>query len=795
MKFTFARANAAKLVRLPWYAMMGLVALCVPRRRHLWVFGRKTGVGEGPLRLWHEVRRCYPAVRLVWLAQDRRQRDEAIALGLEAYTIDSWKARWLTLRAGVGVVTHGFGDLARPFVPGMRVIQLWHGSPLKRIHLDAANVHGAGRGALARFGSGWMRWAFALSARLIAFVPCSSPMVAERFRTAWGYRDLRRIEVTGDPRCDVLLEGAPAERRAASRKLLKRLWGEQDLPRRLVLFAPTWRDGDADPTLPCAGALERLEAMLGELDAWLVVRSHPWGVSGDGRGADASGRIRFLDASMLNDVNLALNAFDVLMTDYSAIAMDYCLLARPIVFFAPDLASYERSRGLYEPYAQFTGGEWFGDWDAVVGKLRALLADELTYAREARRTAGALRARYHHYVDAGSALRVLDRIAHRLGWRAPRGQGEVRRILHVSGCLGGVETYLRLLAEYHDERRLGLGFVLPEPCALGDYARSRGMPLRLLPMRRDVAPVADARALLALRRIVREQRPDVVHLHSSKAGLLGRLACLGLDCRVVYTPHAYFYLSKRGIARWPYLIAEQLLDRIARSRILGTSPSEARRAVREVRCAPSRVDYILNAVDAAALRAHCSGGGRRHDVMLVARVSEQKNLPMYLETVRLLRGSGATCLLVGVGHYSGDRLRLERMMKRAGIGADELTVIEWMPRDALLGCMARVGVVVLTSTYESFGYVLAEANCLGVPVVGTRVDGVRDVIEDGVNGYLVAPDDAASMARRIRELLACPAHWRTMSMRAREAATGRLDMARAMPEFEAYYAAVAGDGA
>jgi CDP-glycerol glycerophosphotransferase (TagB/SpsB family) len=417
MKFTFARANTAKLLRLPFYAIGGSIALCWPRQRLLWVFGRKTGVGEGPLRLLHEAKATYPELRMVWIAQDAGQLDEARALGLEAYPKSSWRARWLTLRAGVGVVTHGFGDLCRPFVPGMYLVQLWHGSPLKRIHLDAAQVHRTtADGMFGQLAARVVASMLRASAYFIRCLPSPSPLVSSRFRSAWGWSNSERIRLTGDPRCDVLLDGDSPGRREHASGLLRSLWRVSALPGRLILFAPTWRDGEADPSLPDRAQLRQIETMLTARNAWLVIRSHPWGTgTEDAARTDGMRRVRFLPSTELNDINRVLNAVDVLITDYSAIAMDYSLLLRPIVFFAPDLDAYRRTRGLYEPYEDFTGGAWHSGWDGVTAALDTILGSEDAFADAARRTAAPIMDRYHHYRDAHSTRRLIAHIAGAVG--------------------------------------------------------------------------------------------------------------------------------------------------------------------------------------------------------------------------------------------------------------------------------------------------------------------------------------------------------------------------------------------
>ena len=789
--FTFARANGAKLLRLPVYVVMGLIAVVFPRDRWLWVFGRQTGVGEGPLRLLRTAQQRYPRMRAVWIAQNADQYAEAIQLGLEVVRQTSWRARWLTLRAGVGVVTHGYGDLCRACVPGMYVVQLWHGAPLKCIQLDARNGLELGKpSAMNTVLAQVLSMMFRLSARWIRCMASPSLLVSERFRSAWRWRDLSRIRLTGDPRSDVLLDGDTETRRTQARTLLGKLWGDVDLPSRLVLFAPTWRDGNTDPSLPDAHEMSRLNTRLAAADAWLVVRSHPWGIPQDAEQAGWN-RIRFLPSTMLHDINRAMNAFDVLVTDYSAIAIDYSLLARPIVFLAPDLESYERSRGLYESYTTFTGGEWSTNWTEATDRIDAIFNDaatEQTACENVRR----LRDRYHHYKDAGAANRVLDQIASDLRLPEPVTSGQPEtpiKVMHVAGCLGGVETYLRLLASYHDATRFHFAFVLPQPCALSEQATAGGMPVTIVPMQRALSPMHDLRAALALRRAVKAAAPDIVHLHSSKAGLLGRMACVGLKTRMVYTPHAYFYLGKRGLARQVFLTAEKLLDRFARSATLGTSPSEHVRAITDVGCPPQRVSHVLNAVEVDALQSHRIDAAQvRKDVLMVARVSDQKNLPMFLQMVRQLHGTtDAVFHLIGVGHYPDDMRRLEDMMVEAGVTHDMLRIADWMSREDLLRLMAKAAVVVLTSAYESFGYVLAEANCLGVPVVGTDVDGIRDVIEHGRNGYLVPLDDAGLMANHVAHLLSHRDTWQRMSDAAIDVARERFDMREAMARMQTFY--------
>ena len=128
------------------------------------------------------------------------------------------------------------------------------------------------------------------------------------------------------------------------------------------------------------------------------------------------------------------------------------------------------------------------------------------------------------------------------------------------------------------------------------------------------------------------------------------------------------------------------------------------------------------------------------------------------------------------------------MMHDAGLSDGDLDVHSWMPREDLLAWLRSCDVIVLTSQYESFGYALAEASACGIPVVGTNIDGIRDVVLDGVSGFVVPLDDDAAMAERVVEILDCPDSYREMSRLGRAIAARRMNISSFTDQIECYYA-------
>lgn len=406
--FDFATANTKRLITLPFYLVASAVALVSPRSRRLWVFGRQVGIGEAPLTLLLEARRRPTPLRLVWLASRTDDLEVARSLGIEAYPKNSARATWLTMRAGVTVVAYGLGDVVRYCAPGSFIVYTGHGPAVKHIHLDAPGGARVKAGLLTSAGQVVFRTAFWSAGRLIKMVPAASQTVAAHFTSAWRWKDGNRVVVTGDPRCDVLL-GDPEDNRRTARATLGRALGETGLPSRLVIWAPTWRDEQPTPRGPWHGEQERLRRLLQALDAWFVVRAHPFKDDLEDS-LDVPPRVKFLSPSRLTDLNTTLSAFDVLITDYSGVAVDYALLNRPQIFYAPDLLEYQRSRGLYEPYATFTGGLWHESWSSVLTELERVLSDAAAHSENVDRTSASIRSLYFDDLQGPAAPRVVDAI-------------------------------------------------------------------------------------------------------------------------------------------------------------------------------------------------------------------------------------------------------------------------------------------------------------------------------------------------------------------------------------------------
>lgn len=412
--FEFAQGNLRKLLAFPRYAAGGIRGRLSRRDPKLWVLGSAFGPADGALAFYRAAAALPDPPRLVWLSRTPDEARAAAALGIhEVVDRDSSEGYRTTLRAGLAVVTHGFGDVNRYAISGAVIMQLWHGAPLKKLHADSPAV--TTLGGLERFpGVGaLLRAAYRYGTSRISLLPTSSEFFVPFLATAFHLLD-GQVRVLGEPRADVLFAGSEDERTAASRAVLAPHIGELT-GSRLVLYAPTWRDGAPDAGVPSEQQWRRIDELCERLDLVLLVRPHPLSV---GEYNYRSPRIRLLTSEEQHESMPLLWGLDALITDYSSMIVYFAVTGRPLVLLAPDLDAYRQGRGLYVDYDWLSGGCWHTDWDQVVARLEELFTDPDAEARACAHSRE-LAATFHEWEDGHSAERVADAAAELVRTRFP----------------------------------------------------------------------------------------------------------------------------------------------------------------------------------------------------------------------------------------------------------------------------------------------------------------------------------------------------------------------------------------
>jgi CDP-glycerol glycerophosphotransferase len=403
-RFTFAKGNRSKLLGLPRYALGAARASVTHREPRLWVIGSAFGVADGALAFLNAARAADPELRLVWLVGDALQAERASALGIEWCARDSSAGLERTLKASVAAVTHGFGDVNRYGLRGATVVQLWHGSPLKKLHLDSPAALQLGRLGRVPGVRPLIREMYRRGTRQISLFPVAARRFVPSICSAFDLTE-RQVLPLGEPRTDLLFTGTEAGRVHRARAVLAdRLPGLGD--RRVVLYAPTWRDGEPDPSIPSPAQWARIEAVFRATDRVLAVRPHPLGVGAYRHTSDV---VRLLPAGAQPESMPLLWGVDTLITDYSSMLFDFAVTGGPMIFLAPDLEHYAASRGLYENYAEITGGRWSTNWDQVLDRIEAMDSDPAV-GKRLRDHSARLAGLFHDHHDGRNAERVVQQV-------------------------------------------------------------------------------------------------------------------------------------------------------------------------------------------------------------------------------------------------------------------------------------------------------------------------------------------------------------------------------------------------
>lgn len=350
------------------------------------------------------------------------------------------------------------------------------------------------------------------------------------------------------------------------------------------------------------------------------------------------------------------------------------------------------------------------------------------------------------------------------------------RLLRVIARLniGGPALQATLLTEKLDPSRYDSLLVTGrEDRAEGNYLALHGKTLdgwTVLPaLRREIRATRDLAALGRLVALMRTFRPDIVHTHTAKAGMLGRVAArlCGVPV-VVHTYHGHVLQGYFSPARTRLFMAIERWLAGHTSRLLAVSERVKQDLLALGIGRAERFDVLPLGLDLDGfLDAETRRGEFRRElgytereilVGIVARLVPIKAHEMFLRAAAAItrRVPASRFVVVGDGERRAD---LEALARQLALG-DRVRFVGW--RGDLQRVYADLDVVVLTSRNEGSPVSLIEAMAAARPVVATRVGGVPDLVKDGQQGLLVPAGDVDALARAIEDVVSSPDRGRAM---------------------------------
>jgi glycosyltransferase involved in cell wall biosynthesis len=350
------------------------------------------------------------------------------------------------------------------------------------------------------------------------------------------------------------------------------------------------------------------------------------------------------------------------------------------------------------------------------------------------------------------------------------------RVLHIITRLikGGAQINTLLTATSLDKSRYCVTLISGQSIGtegeIESEARRLGVDLIIIPeIVREVNPLLDLKALLKLYRLIKKGAYDIVHTHTSKAGILGRVAAMLAGTRIIiHTPHGSNYcISDADIPsvsdNWAKLELFFWLDKataMVTQKIIALTNLEAEHYMKigmvrdkcKLATIYSGIDLKKFAnvkVDKSEWRARLGISRSSSVIITVARLTGEKGYTYLIDAAKKVVSEleNVKFLFVGDGIL---RSKLEERVHQ--LGMDEVIMFLGL-RDDVPELLAISDLFVLPSLYEAQGRVLVEAMAAGLPVVATSVGGIAEVVVHGETGLLVPPRAPQELATAITDLI------------------------------------------
>ena len=314
-----------------------------------------------------------------------------------------------------------------------------------------------------------------------------------------------------------------------------------------------------------------------------------------------------------------------------------------------------------------------------------------------------------------------------------------------------------------DPERYQCWLICQQPGPLTEAAEQAGIHcLFVSDLIREISPKSDSRALITLTKIFRRHQFNVVHTHSSKTGVLGRIAGKLANVPVVmHSVHGFAFPAAQSKLQYNLYLAMERVGTRFSDGIVFLNDTDKSIALNQLRAKQDILHLIPNGVDAKKFypladmekiqqrQTLLNVEDDKPCVVMLGRLWRQKNPECFVNAAIALLDSGqqAHFFLVGDGECHN---ALQQRIRDASY-SQSIKLLGW--RNDIVELLRCMDVFVLPSRWEGMPLAILEAQASGLPVVATDIPGNRDLVADGEDGYLFPSEDANQLATKLKRLL------------------------------------------
>lgn len=319
-------------------------------------------------------------------------------------------------------------------------------------------------------------------------------------------------------------------------------------------------------------------------------------------------------------------------------------------------------------------------------------------------------------------------------------------LLSTNSDEAGAPLHVETLV-HHLSKHVNFTLLFGEDGPVFQRLKAAAFDVDILPgMRSDIRPGRDLRLIRRLTKMIREIGPDLIHCHSSKAGLLGRLSGHWCEVPVLFTIHGWSWNSLGGRSAKLALLVERLIARLNGVHFLYVCEAAEVTGKKILGLRSEQGTVIYNGVNDLSVSPE-----------------RPENPVIFIMPARAAYPKDHETLVRAFETMSGD-IRLHLCGEGTETNEFQARVLQWAPtRYAKISCLGnrndipdllhRAHVMVLSSQSEAMPLSIVEAMSAGLPIIATKVGGIPEIVTPGENGYLAPPRDHKSLARAMTELL------------------------------------------
>lgn len=327
------------------------------------------------------------------------------------------------------------------------------------------------------------------------------------------------------------------------------------------------------------------------------------------------------------------------------------------------------------------------------------------------------------------------------------------KVMHVAQSSGGVERYLLMLLKYLNSDIFENILVCSKEYRDANFEEFVSV-CELIDMKRDISLIDDYRACIQLRKLLKKYNPDILYLHSSKAGLIGRIAKINLNVKCLYNAHGWAFNMQCGSLKQNiYRIVEKILA-LGTQKIIAISDFEKKSALEKKICEESKITVIYNGIDIIEYETMPSSGGLQkilgipaeaYVIGMVGRISAQKAPDTFVKVAKEIKRIIPNAYFIIVGNGDQEK-QIKELISTYKLDAS-FTITGWVQNP--FEYIKLFDQALLLSRWEGFGLVLVEYMLAKKPIVATKVDAIPDLIRSYENGILVDCDNVDEIVKAI----------------------------------------------